>query len=91
MLLSESLGVSSAQLRKFGVFDSYLGIDSLLHVDQARLRSTRIPELLGSHKRFQHYSARILGLIVNDATEKLSASRLKGFFDYDADAAEQDT
>ena len=26
-------------------------------------------------------------LIVIDATEKLSASRLKGFFDYDADAA----
>lgn len=80
MLLSESLGVSSAQLWKFGVFDSYLGIDSLLHVDPARLRSTRIPELLGSYKRFQHYFARILDLIASakpgDALERQATKAL---------------
>jgi hypothetical protein len=80
MLLSESLGVSSAQLWKSGVFDSYLGIDSLLHVDPARLRSTRIPELLGSYKRFQHYFARILDLIAaakpGDALERQATKGL---------------
>ena len=38
MLLSESLGVPSARPWKFRVFDSYLGVDSLLHVDPARLK-----------------------------------------------------
>jgi hypothetical protein len=80
MLLSESLGVSSAQLWKFGVFDSYLGIDSLLHVDPARLRSTRVPELLGSYKRFHNYFSDILELIAaakpGDALERQSIRKL---------------
>jgi len=74
MLLSESLGVPSARLWKLGVFDSYLGVDSLLHVDPARLRSTRIQELRGSYKQFQGYFARILDLIAaakpGDALER---------------------
>lgn len=76
MLLSESLGVSSTKLWKFGVFDSYLGIDSLMHVDPARLRSTRVPELRGSYQRFHEYFAKILDLIAaaqpGDALERQS-------------------
>jgi hypothetical protein len=80
MLLSESLGVTPAQLWKYGVFDSYLGIDSLLHVDPARLRSTRIPELLGGYKRFHHYFASILDMIAaaksGDALERQAIKKL---------------
>jgi hypothetical protein len=80
MLLSESLGVSTSQLWKHGVFDSYLGIDSLLHVDPARLRSTRIPELLGSYKRFHGYFASLLDLIAaakpGDALERQAIKKL---------------
>jgi hypothetical protein len=80
MLLSESLGVSASQLWKYGVFDSYLGIDSLLHVDPARLRSTRIPELRGGYKRFHEYFASILDMIAaakpGDALERQAIKKL---------------
>lgn len=80
MLLSESLGVSTSQLWKYGVFDSYLGIDSLLHVDPARLRSTRIPELLGGYKRFHDYFESILDVIAaakpGDALERQAIKKL---------------
>jgi hypothetical protein len=77
MLLSESLGVTPAQLWKFGVFDTYLGIDSLLHVDPARLRSTRIPELRGAYKRFHTYFDQILDLIVaGEALRKQTIKKL---------------
>jgi hypothetical protein len=80
MLLSESLGVSTSQLWKHGVFDSYLGIDSLLHVDPARLRSARIPELLGSYKRFHGYFSSLLDLIAaakpGDALERQAIKKL---------------
>ena len=80
MLLSESLGVSSSQLWKYGVFDSYLAIDSLLHVDPARLRSTRIPELRGSYKRFHEYFAKILDVIAaakaGDVLERQAIKKL---------------
>lgn len=80
MLLSESLGVTPGQLWKYGVFDSYLGIDSLLHVDPARLRSTRIPELLGGYKRFHDYFAGILDMIAaakpGDALERQAIKKL---------------
>ena len=80
MLLSESLGVSSAQLWKFGVFDSYLGIDSLLHVDPARLRSTRVPELRRSYRKFQDYFSGILEMIAaaksGDALERQAIRKL---------------
>ena len=80
MLLSESLGVTASQLWKYGVFDSYLGIDSLLHVDPARLRSTRIPELLGGYKRFHEYFESILDMIAaarpGDALERQAIKKL---------------
>ena len=80
MLLSESLGVSASQLWKYGVFDSYLGIDSLLHVDPARLRSTRIPELRGGYKKFHEYFAKLLEMIAaakrGDALERQAINKL---------------
>lgn len=80
MLLSESLDVSASKLWKYGVFDSYLGIDSLLHVDPARLRSTRIPELRGSYKRFHQYFEGVLHLIAaarpGDALERQAINKL---------------
>ncbi|MFH1496206.1 MAG: hypothetical protein ABII82_00135 [Verrucomicrobiota bacterium] len=63
MLLSESLGVTANKLRRLGVFDSYLGIDSLLHVDPARLRSTRVPELKNSYKNFHRYFEGVLEMV----------------------------
>jgi hypothetical protein len=80
MLLSESLGVSAAKLWRLGVFDSYLGVDSLLHVDPARLRSTRIPELKGAYQRFQKYFEGILLLVAaakpGDALERQAIRKL---------------
>lgn len=80
MLLSECLGISATQLWRYGVFDSYLGIDSLLHVDPARLRTTRVPELRGSYRRFQQYFEDTLRLIAaaktGDALERQAIKRL---------------
>jgi len=80
MLLSESLGVSSAQLWKYGVFDSYIGIDSLLHVDPARLRATRIPELKGSYKFLHRHFEELLDLIEaahsGDALERQAIQKI---------------
>lgn len=80
MLLSDALGVSASQLWKNGVFDSYLGVDSLLHVDPARLRSTRVPELSGAYKRFHDYFAKVLDVIAaaqpGDALERQAVKML---------------
>ena len=80
MLLSDCLGISPTQLWRYGVFDSYLGIDSLLHVDPARLRTTRVPELRGSYKTFQRYFEATLHLIAaanhGDALERQAIKRL---------------
>ena len=80
MLLSDCLGISASQLWRYGVFDSYLGIDSLLHVDPARLRTTRVPELRRSYKAFQRYFEDTLRLIgpatEGDALERQAIKRL---------------
>lgn len=68
MKVSEALGVSSSKLWKQGVFDSYIGVDSRLHIDPALLRTTRVPELRGSLDRFNKYFSGVFALVV--AAEK---------------------
>ena len=63
MLLSDALGVTSTTLLRLGVYDSPIGFDLRMHVDPARLRSTRVPELLGSYKKFQSYFSDLAVLI----------------------------
>lgn len=63
MRISEALGVSSARLWKQGVFDSYLGIDSRLHLDPALLRQTKVPELRNSLSRFEKYFTQTMLLV----------------------------
>lgn len=63
MLISEALSVGSGKLWKQGVFDSYLGIDSRLHLDPALLRTTKVPEFRGSAARFEKYFADTLVLL----------------------------
>lgn len=62
------------------MFDSYLGVDSLLHVDPARLRSTRIPELKGAYGRFRKYFEDVLVLVAaakpGDALERQAIRKL---------------
>jgi hypothetical protein len=62
--LSNALAVTTSQLKRSGVFDSYVGIDSRLHIDPALLRTTRVPELKGALKTFNGYFTDILKLIV---------------------------
>jgi len=62
MKISDALGVTSAKLWKQGVYDSYLGIDSRLHLDPALLRSTRVPEFRRSLSRFEKHFNDVLTL-----------------------------
>ena len=80
MRISEALGVTSTKLWKQGVFDSYLGIDSRLHIDPALLRTTRVPEFKESKKRFEQYFSGVLllaasanpgGVLERQAIERL--------------------
>jgi hypothetical protein len=80
MRVSEALGVTSAKLWKQGVFDSYLGIDSRLHIDPALLRTTRIPDFTISKNRFEEYfsgvlllaaEAKVGGVLERQAIERL--------------------
>ena len=61
--VSEALGITSLKLWKQGVFDSYLGIDSRLHLDPALLRSTHIPEFRKSLQRFENHFNGVFALI----------------------------
>src|SRR5947207_3124372 len=63
MRLSQALGVAPSKLLNKGVFDSYLGIDSRLHIDPALLRSTRVPEFKNSLQRFTNYFDDVILLI----------------------------
>lgn len=63
MLISDALGVTSSTLLRQGVYDAPLGVDLRMHVDAARLRSTRVPELSGSYKRFQQHFEKVISFI----------------------------
>ena len=80
MRISEALGVTSAKLWKQGVFDSYLGIDSRLHIDPALLRTTKVPEFKESKKHFEDYFSAVLKMIAvaqpGGAVERQAIDRL---------------
>ncbi|NLH74840.1 MAG: hypothetical protein GX456_17460 [Verrucomicrobia bacterium] len=61
------------------------GVFVLIKVGEHEKKLKRIAKV---HRTLRKDGKPIPDLIVIDATEKLAASRLKGFFDYDADAAE---
>jgi hypothetical protein len=61
--LSTFLGVTPTSLKRHGVFDALIGIDSLLFVDPLLLKGLRIPELKGSRKHFEAYFRDVLFLL----------------------------
>lgn len=80
MLISDALGVTEPKFNATGAFNSYIGIDSRLHIDPALLRGTRIPEFRQASKQFDVYfegvfalsaAASVGGALERQAIEKL--------------------
>jgi hypothetical protein len=65
--LSTFLGVAPTSLKRQGVFDALIGIDSLLFVDPLLLKGLRIPELKDSRKHFETYFRNVLFLLAKSA------------------------
>lgn len=63
--ISTLLNVSSKALAKKGVFDSFIDVDSRLHIDPSLLRSCKIPEFKTAHKQFEEHFNNVLALISN--------------------------
>jgi len=73
--LSEHLGVSSSVLKRKGVFDAFIGLDSRLFVDPLLLRRLRIPEFRGSRRKFERHFSNILRLLAASSTPDDAAWR----------------
>ena len=86
--LSSFLGVAPSALKRMGVFDALIGIDSKLFVDPLLLKRLRIPELSESRKHFEAYFQTVLLLLVKSrkkddvawrgAKRRLVFSEIKG-------------
>jgi len=63
--ISTLLGLSSKALDKKGVFDSFVDIDSRLHIDPSLLKNCKIPEFKTAHKQFEEHFNNVLALISN--------------------------
>lgn len=63
--LSDYLNVTPAALRKHGVFDALVGLDSKLFVDPHLLRRMKIPELRHARLHFERHFQQILLLLTN--------------------------
>jgi hypothetical protein len=79
--LSEALGVSAADLKKEGVFDAFLAVDSRFHIDPALVKATKTPELAGSYSKLSDYFKKILFLAIKsqggDVLERGAVRMLK--------------
>jgi hypothetical protein len=53
--LSEFLEVTPTSLKRHGVFDALISIDSRLFVDPILLKNLKIPELRDSREHFEDY------------------------------------
>jgi len=67
--LSTFLSVRPSSLKRHGVFDALIGIDSRLFVDPILLKRLRIPELRDSRKHFEAYFQAILLLLAKSQKE----------------------
>jgi hypothetical protein len=79
--LSAFLEVKPTLLKKHGVFDALIGIDSRLFVDPILLKNLKIPELRDSRNRVDNYFRDVLFLLgksekENDAAWREAARRL---------------
>jgi hypothetical protein len=63
--ISTLLNVSSNALKKKGVFDGFVDIDSQLHVDPSLLKGCKIPEFKNAHKQIEDYFSEVLTLITH--------------------------
>lgn len=66
--LSDHLKVEPAKLDGLGVFDAYIGVDSLLFIDPQLLQTAAIPEFKNSHNRVREYYKELIILL--SASEK---------------------
>ncbi len=67
--ISDFLGVPHEKLTAEGALDSFMAVDSRLHIDPHLLQSASTPELKDSYERFTDHFDKILHL--------LDASQLK--------------
>lgn len=67
--LSTITGTTTAELESKGVFDSFVDVDSRLHVDPSLLKNLKIPEFKGSDKAFTEYFREVLTLIKNSKAD----------------------
>lgn len=63
--LGDVLGVSDKQLESKGVFNSFVGLDSKLHVDPSLLSIIKIKEFLKSSKKVRKYFSDLVKIIEN--------------------------
>jgi len=61
--LSQYFGVKPEALRKFGVFNSYIGLDNKLFVDPKLFERTSIPEFEDARQEVQNYFAKVISLV----------------------------
>jgi len=67
--LSSLLKVDSKDFQKKGVFDSFIDIDSRLHIDPGLLSQSTIPEFKSAHETFQQYF-RNVGVLISSTKER---------------------
>lgn len=87
-LISEQFGISPAKLDDLGVFDTFVDLDSQLHVDPHLLNNSEVPEMQEAHGAVTRYfeetitllslSEKKAGPLWEEATRRLRFSELKG-------------
>lgn len=63
--VSEIFGITHEDMVATGAFDSFLTVDSRLHIDPYLLQSAQTQELSGSYGRFKNYFEDVLHLLDN--------------------------
>ncbi|SDG32346.1 hypothetical protein SAMN04487996_117152 [Dyadobacter soli] len=67
--LSTLLKVDGKEFQKKGIFDSFIDIDSRLHIDPGLLSKSTIPEFKDSHAIFQEYF-RNVGILISNSKQR---------------------
>lgn len=89
-LFSSHFGVDSKKVKKLGVFDSVIGVDTRLFLDPHLLKNTKIQEFRNSRKRIKKYYEDIIHLLIahrerndrawREAFKRLRFKETKGVF-----------
>lgn len=61
--ISQVLGVPAKTLKRMGVFNGFVDLDSKLYVDPFLLRTARTPELSGAYDEYRRYFVDVLRLL----------------------------